>query len=363
MDPYQVAMIQSEINVVVRPEQRDELVQKNLSRMLELLDWVFLRIGSVKLAMTPEYSLMGQYRPRSVDEWIEIALPLSNNYVDQAAEKAAERDCFIQLHFLEKHPAFPGRFFNTSVLISPQKEIVLTYRKHNGPNNLNTTYTGPADVYDEFVRVFGEDALFPVADTPLGKIGIMVCGDILYPEMSRVLALKGAEVILHPTAEPFSQQLEGWDALRRARAVENVVYFLSTNAGAFLGSNRPRSGYAGRSQAYGPMGEPLMFVPESGEAIVTVTVDPDRLRLLRAGTGSGGHSHNTMAQIRSDLFAPYYASAKRFPNNAFLDRPIEAVADARAIAQTVIDRLVADGLQVLPESRRAGAQSSAVPAR
>lgn len=349
--PYKVAMIQAETQVVVNPRDRDRLVGQNLDRILELLEWVFLRIDKVRLAITPEYSLMGQYRPRTVEQWLEIALPIPNQFTEKAGEHAKKYNCYIQLHFLERNDDWPGRYFNTTVVIAPSGEIVLTYRKHNGPNNLNTSYTGPADVYSEYVERYGKDALFPVVDTEIGRLGVMVCGDLQYPEMSRALALKGAEVILHPTAEPFRPESDAWDAMRRARAIENVSYFISVNSGAFLGSQRPRSGYAGRSQAYGPTGEVLAMIPEAGEAVSVCTVDIDRLRIQRAGATASGHTANTLATLRSDLFAEIYTEAGRYPNDAFADRLLSAPSECREIAAKIVDDLVAKEILVRPASK------------
>src|SRR4051812_15617905 len=94
VEPYSIALIQSEIQVVVREPDRNEVMSKNFNRIVELLDWVFTRIGAVKLAITPEYCLMGQYRPRTVEEWRRIALPIPNEFTERAGEVAAKYDCY-----------------------------------------------------------------------------------------------------------------------------------------------------------------------------------------------------------------------------------------------------------------------------
>lgn len=62
-------------------------------------------------------------------------------------------------------------------------------------------------IFERFVEVFGEDAIFPVVDTPIGRLGVMVCGFIQNPEVARALALKGVEVLIHPTAEIIARQI------------------------------------------------------------------------------------------------------------------------------------------------------------
>src|SRR3970282_1154439 len=173
MFPYDVALIQTPCQVIRRLDERDDLLKQNIKRITELTSWAANRIGEVKLAVTGEYSLFGMYRPRTFEEWIELALPVPNFATDMLAEFAAKSALYVTGHFMERHPEFPGCYFNTTVLIDSNGKIVLTYRKHNGPNNLNTSYTGPGDVYQKFVSVFGAEALFPVADTPIGRIGIL----------------------------------------------------------------------------------------------------------------------------------------------------------------------------------------------
>ena len=72
---------------------------------------------------------------------------------------------------LSARPEWPGRFFNTSFIINPWGEIILKHWKHNH-NAFLLPYTSPCDVYDEFVRRYGREALFPVVDTPVGRLGV-----------------------------------------------------------------------------------------------------------------------------------------------------------------------------------------------
>lgn len=107
-----------------------------------------------------------------------MALPIPNYATDMLAESCVKMKLYMTGHFLECHKDFPELYFNTTVIIDPSGKIILSYRKHNGPNNLNTSYTGPGDVYKRFVEVLGEDNIFPVVDTPIGRLGVFVCGDI-----------------------------------------------------------------------------------------------------------------------------------------------------------------------------------------
>ena len=349
MKPYRVALIQQQTRVIVEPKERNEIIDENLGRIFELLDWTALRLGDVKLAVFSEYGIIGQYRPRSVDEWLALAETIPGDVTDQIGRKAKERGCYIVGNLYERDDDWPGRLFNTSFIIDPDGQIILKYRKNNGPNNLNTTYTGPGDVYTEYTERYGEDSMFPVADTEIGRLGCLTCTDVVFPEMARCLALRGAEVLIHPTAEPYAPEGEAWDVLRRARAYENLCYFLSVNCGAFVGSNRPTGGYRGMTQVIDYMGHVQSAANAPGEAVVTGTVDIDNLRWERTRMADSGHVWNFLIELRSDMYAPVYAKAKRWPNDGWSDRKLQDTVETRAEARKIIERLVREGRLVKPE--------------
>jgi len=167
--------------------------------------------------------------------------------------------------------------------------------------------------------------------------------------MARCLALRGAEILIHPTAEPYAPEGETWDILRRARAYENLCYFLSVNAGAFVGSNRPTSGYRGMSQVIDYMGRVQSVVSGSGEAVVTGTIDLNGLRWERTRMTDSGHVWNFLIELRSDLYSGVYAKAKRWPNDGWRDRKLQGTAETRAMAKEIIERLIKEGKLVRPE--------------
>lgn len=349
MKPYRVALIQQETRVIVDPKQRDEIVDANLSRVFELIDWTFLRLGGVKLAMFSEYGIIGQYRPRSVDEWLALAETIPGPVTERVGQKAKALGMYISGNLFERDPEWPGRLFNTSFIVSPEGKVILKYRKHNGPNNLNTIYTGPGDIRSEYVKKYGEDALFPVVDTEIGRLACMSCTDVVFPEMARMFGLKGAEVILHPTAEPYAPDHEAWDALRQARAYENMCYFLSVNAGAFLGSNRPKMGYRGKTMIVSPLGRIESVANAPGEAVITGTLDIDALRMERTRKPDAGHVFNSLVELRADLFVPEYQKANRWPNDRWSGKLLQNTTETRAVATEIIDRLIADGKLLPPE--------------
>lgn len=348
MKPYRIALIQQQTQVIVDPKLRNQIIDENLTRIFELLDWTFLRLGAVRLAAFSEYGLIGQYRPRSVDEWLELAETIPGEVTERIGRKAKERGCYIVGNLYERNDEWSGRLFNTSFIVSPEGRVILKYRKNNGPNNLNTTYTGPGDICSQYVQRYGEDSMFPVVETEIGKLACLTCTDIVFPEMARCLALRGAEVLVHCTSEPVAPEGDAWDVLRRARAYENLCYLLSVNAGAFVGSNRPTSGYRGMTQVVDYLGQVQSLTSAPGEAVVTGTVDLNNLRWERTRMSDSGHVWNFLIELRSDLYASVYSKAKRWPNDGWADKKLQGTAETRKLAAEIIERLIKQGNLVRP---------------
>jgi predicted amidohydrolase len=351
MRPYKVALIQQETHVISDADipRAEEIKNKNLSRIFELADFATARLGKISLACYSEYGVIAQYRPRSVDTWLEIAETIPGPLTERIGKKAKELGCFFSGNAFERDPLWPGRLFNTSFIVDPDGHLILKYRKQNGPNNLNTTYTGPGDVYTEYLDKHGPDSMFPVVETEIGVLGCMSCTDIIFPEVARALALKGAEVILHPTSEPYAPEHTTWDALRQARAYENLAYLLSTNAGAYYGSHRPTAGYRGHTMLVGPSGRVESIAEGSGELVVTGSIDIENLRYERTRKPGSGHVFNALVEMRADVFAPIYAAANRWPNDGWADRKLQSTDETRALASQIIDRLIAERKLIAPK--------------
>jgi predicted amidohydrolase len=111
-----------------------------------------------------------------------------------------------------------------------------------------------------------------VVETRLGRIGMLVCSELYVPELSRVLALQAADVILYPAGGAINELLEGWRTLVRARAIENLVYTVAVQ-------NLYGSGEEGVGTIAGPE---AVLASRSDEGLLVVDLDLDRLAYLRA---------------------------------------------------------------------------------
>jgi predicted amidohydrolase len=142
------------------------------------------------------------------------------------------------------------------------------------------------------------DEPYVVHDTAIGRIGLEICYDWRFPEISRVLALEGAEIIVHPTNSPV-QAREVADYMTRARAAENAVFFLTANR---CGTERGTS-FFGWSQIVDPGGR---RIAQAGEepTVVVADLDLDLARAKDRRPGDGGYEVRLFDDRRPELYGP-----------------------------------------------------------
>jgi predicted amidohydrolase len=182
-------------------------------------------------------------------------------------------------------------------LIGPEG-ILYKYRKVN-PWIPFEVHASPHDIegYDE--------PLFPVADTPIGRIGCAICYDWIFPEAIRQLAANGAEVLVRVSAymDPWgaTEPMDWWTIVNRCRALENTAYVVAANQGASLKHYPPYS-WPGGSQVIDYDGRILAQAsPGPGERIVVAPVDISALRHEREVR----RGHHMLAQLRTEAYPIY----------------------------------------------------------
>ena len=201
--------------------------------------------------------------------------------------KAREHGIYIQSgSMIEADPRWPGVVFNTTCLIGPEG-ILYKYRKVN-PWIPYEVHASPHDLegYDE--------PLFPVADTPIGRIGCAICYDWLFPEAIRQLAANGAEVLVRVSAymDPWgaTEPMNWWTIVNRCRALENIAFVVAANQGASLRHYPPYS-WPGGSQVVDFDGRMLAEAsPGPGERIVVAPIDISALRHERDDAPRAPHA-------------------------------------------------------------------------
>ena len=194
---------------------------------------------------------------------------------------AAESDVYLAGNAYEVDPRFPDLYFQCCFIIAPSRETVLRYRRMislSGPT--------PYDVWERYLEIYGIEGVFPVADTPIGRLAAIASEEIQYPEIARCHAMRGAEIFVHPTSEAGSPSFSTKELARRARAAENLAYVVSANSAALTHIPIPAESTTGMSKVVDYQGHILGEAFPGGESMVAYgTIDLAALRACRRKTG------------------------------------------------------------------------------
>ncbi len=308
------------------PTHRDEIAGR-VDRMIERVDQVVTGYGpffDVRLVVFPEFGHAAPVYATARELLQNLAVPIPNEHTERYHEKARQLDVYIQTAtFLERDDRWPGHVFNTTCLIGPEG-IALKYRKVH-PWIPWEVHTSPHDLagYDQ--------PLFPVADTPIGRIGAAICYDWLFPEAIRQLALAGAEVLVRVSAymDPWgtAQPLDWWTTINRCRALENMAYVVAANQAASL-ANYPPFSWPGGSMVVDYDGRVLAQAdPGPGEKIVVGPIDLAGLRHER----SRRSGHHMLAHLRNEAYQAY--GRPIYPAGRAGESPLTFEANEESIRQ------------------------------
>ena len=200
---------------------------------------------------------------------------------DSLGRIAQDLSIYLAGNAYEADANFPELYFQTSFIVGPGGDVVLRYRR------LVSLYSpSPYDVWDRYLEIYGAEALFPVADTEIGRLAAVASEEILYPEIARCHVMRGAEVIVHSTSEMGSPQATAKDIAKRARAAENLVYVVSANAAGVPGTGLPDRSTTGMTKIVDYEGRVLAEAAPGGESMVaTATIDIGALRKRRRQSG------------------------------------------------------------------------------
>ncbi|GIL40221.1 nitrilase-related carbon-nitrogen hydrolase [Roseiterribacter gracilis] len=296
-------------------------------------------IGSdVRLVVLPEYFLTSFPVGDPLPAWRDkAAIAPDGAEATALAAVAQKHNVFLAGNAYETDPGFPDLYFQSCLVWSPSGELVLRYRRL-----ISMFAPSPWDVWDAFLDRYGIDAVFPVAATEIGKLAAIASEEILYPEIARAHAVKGAEILLHSTSETGSPDLTPKDIAKRARALENLVYVVSANSGGIEGTPMPENSTDGMSKLIDYTGR-VLAVADTGETMAAnAELDLAALRRNRARVGMG----NLLARQALGPFSETYAAEIHPKNTMWRDGKV-AVPDRSVFVErqrNVIAALTARGV-------------------
>ncbi len=212
----------------------------------------------------------------------DLAEPIPGPSTQAFGELAKDLGIVIVCSLFERRA--PGIYHNTAVVLERDGTIAGTYRKMHIPDD-------PA-YYEKFYFTPGDMGFRPIP-TSVGKLGVLVCWDQWYPEGARLMAMRGAEVLIYPTAigyeigdspEEKARQLGAWQTIQRGHAVANGLPLVAVNRTGFepdwTGHTKGIQ-FWGQSFVAGPQGEILYQAPADAETHSVVEISRKRTEEVR----------------------------------------------------------------------------------
>ena len=195
---------------------------------------------------------------------------------------AKENSVVLVTSLFEKRTA--GLYHNTAVVFEKDGSIAGKYRKMHIPDD--------PGFYEKFYFTPGDLGFEPI-ETSVGKLGVLICWDQWYPEAARAMTLKGAELLIYPTAigwfdddssEEKNRQLESWITIQRSHAIANGIPVLSCNRVGFEADSSgvmPGIRFWGNSFICGAQGEIVVEADTQSEAILYADIVHERTKEVR----------------------------------------------------------------------------------
>jgi predicted amidohydrolase len=319
IDSFRALALQVTCHAVNQAGDRTEaraLIQNNINRLAQQIAASRSFIGfDCKLVVLPEYFLTGFPMGESLAVWADKAcLSMTGAEYESLSKIAQSQSIYLAGNAYELDPNFPELYFQTCFVIDPSGSIVLRYRR------LNSMFAPtPHDVWEKYLDCYGLEGVFPVAKTAIGNLAAFASEEILYPEVARCLAMRGAEIFLHSTSEVYGKERSPKDAAKIVRAVENLAYVVSANTAGIANIPIPIASADGGSKIIDYRGIVLAETGTGESMAAFAEIDLAALRRDRRRPGL----NNLLSRQRFELYAESYRQSQFYPANTMLETELD----------------------------------------
>ncbi|HEX5735250.1 MAG TPA: carbon-nitrogen hydrolase family protein [Blastocatellia bacterium] len=262
-------------------------VESNRSKIIDRISEAADR--AARLVIFPECAITG-YAFESLEEAAQFAEPIDGPTAEAVARACQQTGLYAVVGFIEKEGS---RYFNAAMLAGPEG-VIGSYRKVHLP------YIGA----DRFLTP--GDRPFEVFDLSIGRLGILICYDISFPEAARTLKLMGAELIALPTNWPPGAKRNP-EFVLNARALENHVNFAATNR---VGTERGWP-FIGRSIIVDFNGDTLIEGSGDGDEMLVAEIDFEQANNNRIVNAPGTYEIDRLADRRPEFYELISTPIKR----------------------------------------------------
>ncbi|MGZ4401367.1 MAG: nitrilase-related carbon-nitrogen hydrolase [Gaiellaceae bacterium] len=323
-EPYQaVGLIQTMRGI----RRREEIMWnvEHISHMIKAASWLSSMDLPVRLICIPEGGLQGftdeVFDSDHVQFARECAIDIPGPETDALGKLARQWNAYLIATAKARHPEFADRFFNVGFVIEPEDGTVILRHHKVVPLQPVEHSVTPHNVWDRWIELYGErlESFYPVADTEIGRIGIMMANEASYPENARGLAMNGCE-IAYRGPYPAPGVMSGMFGVQnRARALDNNMYVIAMNLGTYLldsESTIPIDTFSGGSQIVDYRGQIVTEVPYgAGSTWIAGTIDIEALRHFR----QTAQWDNWLKDLTTEQYQLIY-ERPIYPKNLYLKR-------------------------------------------
>jgi len=235
--------------------------EENLKKIISYISKASSK--NATLCAFPEFMMLYTKSSQTAKELTSLSEKINGNFILTIAKAAQENHIQVIGSFYERSKK-NNRVYDTSFVINHLGKVISTYRKIHLYDALG---------FKESDKMIPGSKIAKPVGTSIGKIGMMICYDLRFPEMSRALALAGSEVLIAPSAwvkGPMKE--EHWITINKTRAIENGCYVI---APAQVGNI-----YCGRSLVVDPYGKVLLDMKKK-QGISFVNIDLKKVKEIR----------------------------------------------------------------------------------
>ncbi|XP_072543476.1 deaminated glutathione amidase [Salminus brasiliensis] len=231
--------------------------------------------GGASMVFLPEgFDYIGSSR----EETLQLSESLQGDTISRYSQLAKELNVWLSLGgFHERGHDWENdrRIYNSHVIINEQGEIVAVYRKGH---LFDVELAGKGVSLKESAFTIPGPSLVPPVQTPVGKVGLGICYDLRFPELSLALQRQGAEILTYPSAFTVATGTAHWEVLLRARAIETQCFVL---AAAQVGAHHAKRSSYGHALAVDPWGVVLGDCGGTEGGVAMVEMNLQRLQDTR----------------------------------------------------------------------------------
>jgi len=264
---------------------------------------------------------------------------------------ARQYGVFIMAQAKARHPEWQDRFFNVGFVLDPSGATTVQHYKLAPLFPVEHSVT-PHDIYDWWIERYGRSlqSFWPVVDTDIGRLGVMMANEASYPENGRGLAMNGCEIAYRASFPHPGTGNDYFEISSRARALENNMYVLSPNMGTYYldsTSDVPIDTFGGRSLIVDYKGGIIGKQEYGGvSTYVAAVINVEQLRHHRANA----RVSNWLKDVHADLARIIYEK-EIYPRNLYLHRePMDHEEYGKAVIDRQIGLMQERGIWKAPSS-------------